>query len=64
MKFYIKNTDKEDTILFTAIAKESTDKFSLLNPEPEKVMVRIVLRPGEENKFNLENGYFLGIEKL
>ena len=61
MKFLIKNTDKESSMLLSAIEKDSEYKIPFIGEnKPE----RVVLRPGEENNFTLNDNYLLGIEKL
>jgi hypothetical protein len=64
MNFKIENVDVRDTLIISAVKTTKPSAYSFLDPEPEKRVNRVVLRPGESEIFNLEEGYVAGIEIL
>ncbi len=65
MKLFVRNEDQTETILLQGIPKVVDDKFGIFGENPKREAgSRMVLRPGEENTFTLEEGYILALEQL
>jgi len=65
MKLFIRNDDKEESLLVLGVAKEKAGLEKIFSSvESKSQHMRAVLRPGEQGIYTLDENYFVGIELL
>lgn len=63
LRVTIKNLDEENDLLLCGIEKE-IEQVLLGSTRKKDKMYRYVLRPGEEQDFNIQESQILGLEQL